>query len=115
MCRRENSQGPFRFSNDVLRFQLTCTRVGQFYLYCRVRDFEPVVKFVAQSLQKFIAWMAHRHDEMTGERGFSRTHCPYVQIMDAFNARQATEKLYHLFGVDFGRNSIQGVIDSLTK
>ena len=93
-------------SNDVLRFQLTCTRVGQFYLYGRVRDFKPVVKFVAKSLKKLIARMALRHDKMTRKRGFGRAHSPYVQIVDSFDARQATEKLCHLFGVDFSRNSV---------
>ena len=36
-------------------------------------------------LQKFVAGMPLRHHKMARERRFSRTHCPYVQIVYCIN------------------------------
>jgi len=49
----------------VIGFQLTCLRIGKLYLYRRVRDFEFVMQLIADLLQKGVARMTARHDEVT--------------------------------------------------
>ena len=52
-------------SNDVIGFQLTRPRIGKLYLYCRMRDFEFVMQLIADLLQKGVAGMTARHNQVT--------------------------------------------------
>jgi len=73
-------------------------------------DFKFVVQLMVESLQKFVAGMAIWHDKMASQRGFSRTHRPYVQVVDCIDPWKTAEILGDFLRVNLGWNGIKGVI-----
>src|SRR5690242_13674935 len=55
-------------------------------LYGRVVDLEALCEIIAQVIEKGVARMAVRHDEMASERVFGRAHWPDMQVMHANDA-----------------------------
>jgi hypothetical protein len=50
-------------------------------------NLKSMVKLVGQGPQKVIAGVTLRHDQMACQCRLGRTHGPYVQVVNAFDAR----------------------------
>ena len=73
-------------------------------LHGRMIDFEALGEIAAQLVEKRVAGMAVRHDEMAGERAFRGAHRPDMQIMHVNDAGARRQEVPHRRWIDLRRD-----------
>ena len=89
--------------DDFVRLQGTESSSIEFNLHGSVADLELAVQLTGDAMQKTVAGMTARSDEMARKGRFGRTHCPDMQIVDGGDFRQPFQEASHIFGIDPAR------------